>query len=160
MDLPVTLRLDHSGEKTGGVVLMLDNGERVNLTMTALGKLTHPIILKPRNLVLKGRSARPMLQLEWPSATEQPPQAQLASTGGVSFQTEPWSLQAKPNDKGMPAIWRARLVVMDRPDEAGEGELTVTVGDLPPSVMQVSWTARAPRTLPQAPSPAGPAASP
>ena len=158
--IPVSLRLENTGLKSGGVVLLLDNGERVNLIMSAEGKRLKPIHISPNPLALRGRSVRPVMTMEWYSDTEAPDMAALTTTGGLVIETEPWALKAKADSKGRPSLWWARLVVIERPDTAGGGTLTAQSGDLRPTTIDVTWTVRTPRQSPPAPTPVDPAANP
>lgn len=158
--IPVSLRLENTGPKSGGVVLLLDNGERVNLTMSAVGKRLKPIRIAPNPLSLRGRSVRPVMTMEWHSDTEAPQMATLTTTNGLLVETEPWALKAKADGKGRPSLWWARLVITERPDSAGGGMLTAQSGDLPPTTIDVTWTVRVPRQSPPAPVPVDPAANP
>ena len=158
--IQVSLSLDATGMKEGGVVLRLDNGQRIELSMSADGRRTYPISITPRPMRYRSRPMRPFMDIEWASSTQPPPPPAIKGTNGVSAQAGPWRLKFKGNsDKGQLALWTARLV-LDAPDEPGDGVLRVQVEDLPATTVDVNWTQRVSTDSPTESTSDGSAASP
>ncbi len=157
--MPVTLSLENTGKKRGGVHLTLSNGEKIDLTMTADATRTHPIRMGPNPLKLYGQPVAPFMWIEWDSAGSPPPTAVLTCSEGLVARTEPWRLKSKANEHGRPPIWNARLLI-ERPEGTGAGMITATVEGVPPATMDVSWGPPPTTTTDPEHDPEGPAATP
>ncbi|MCH2135927.1 MAG: DUF1573 domain-containing protein [Phycisphaerales bacterium] len=157
--VPVSLALETSGRKKGGVVLRFDDDSSVNLVMMADGLRVQPIGIAPRPIDLTKRGIRPYMDLEW-RKQGRPPNATVTTTNGLEVKAQPWILHAKENSStGRPAIWRSKLHLTP-PDTPGTGTLTVQAGDTPATSVEVIWTELPSSGPPVGPTPVDSAASP
>jgi len=157
--IPVSLELKVSGRKKEAVVLMLDDGSRVNLVMAATVERVFPVAVSPDPLDYSGTLIIPFMDVEWPG--EGPPPAPVFdSSDDIVAEAKPWRLRAKANSStGRPAIYTARLRVKT-PDTVGSGTLTVQVGGLPATTVEVIWMQPPTNESPGESGPVAPAASP
>lgn len=157
--VPVTLSLQNTERKQGGVVLQLDDGSTVNLVMKATGTRVRPLVIIPRPIDLLKPGMPAFMNLEW-APGGRPPRPTLTATNGLEAQAGDWKLKAKAESKsGRPALWTAKLILV-KPDTPGLGTLTAQVGDAPPSSVDVIWTRLPSSESPEASGPGDPEASP
>ena len=157
--IPVSLKLEMSGRKKGGVVLMLSGGNQVNLVMAATVERAYPLSISPNPMDLTGRIVIPYMDLEWPHDGT-PPVPRVEATEGLLVEVGRWKLKATANSSnGRPAIWTSKMRITP-PDSIGPGSMTIQIGNLEPITAEVIWTKPVPSETPAALGPADPVASP
>ena len=157
--IPVSLKLEMSGRKKGGVVLMLNGGSQINLVMAATVERAFPLSISPNPMDLTARIVIPYMDLEWPHDGP-PPVSQIEATEGLVVEAGRWKLKATANSSnGRPAIWTSKMRVTP-PRSIGPGSITVQVGNLEPTTVEVIWTKPAPSETPAVSGLVDPGASP
>jgi hypothetical protein len=156
--IPVSLELTMSGHKKGGVVLMLGDGSRVHLVMSATVERAFPLAVSPNPVDLSKRGMRPYVDIEWPG-DERPPLAVVTTTGGAIAEAGPWKLKANASaSNGRLAIWTAKMRI-EKPqgNVAGPGSMTIQVGDTPAITVGIHWAAQSTTESPAVEGPVAPA---